>query len=62
MVNITNQEFGKLHKEFVDELRSKDRSESTVIAYAKDIEHCFNIFHLRVWRNSKVTISDSEFL
>jgi len=35
---ISNPEFAKYQENFTQELRSKGRSEATVIAYAKDIE------------------------
>ncbi|MBI2356711.1 tyrosine-type recombinase/integrase [Candidatus Dojkabacteria bacterium] len=44
---VKNNEFSQLHKAFTDELRQKSRSESTVIAYAKDIEQLLNFFTSR---------------
>jgi len=41
---ISNPEFAKYQESFTQELRSKGRSEATVIAYAKDIEQLLNFF------------------
>lgn len=38
MAALNNAEFKRLHLQFTEELRTKGRSESTVIAYSKDIE------------------------
>lgn len=44
LANIKNPTFEKNHKTFIDDLKTKSRSESTVIAYAKDIEQLLNYF------------------
>ncbi len=41
---INNPNFEKIGLEFVTDLQSKGRSESTVIAYSKDIEQLLNFF------------------
>jgi len=40
----SNENFINAHKSFVDDLREKGRSESTIIAYAKDIEQLLMFF------------------
>ncbi len=61
MSAIKNIEFAKYHKTFTDELKSKSRSESTVIAYSKDIEQILNYFAQKgLEKISKVTIEDLE--
>ncbi len=61
MTKITNPEFQKLHKNFVNELESKNRSESTVIAYSKDIEQLLGYFEERGVNDlKKITIDDLE--
>ena len=42
--SINNPNFEKRSQEFVTDLQSKGRSESTVIAYSKDIEQLLNFF------------------
>jgi site-specific recombinase XerD len=41
-VNIQNQLFAKAHNDFISELKTKSKSQSTVIAYAKDLEQMLN--------------------
>ena len=41
---ILNPQFGKLQKDFTEDLREKGRAEATIIAYAKDIEQLLNFF------------------
>ncbi len=61
MGNISNSTFLKYHKSFVDELRSKSRSESTIIAYAKDIEQLLEYLEGRgISSFPAVTIGDLE--
>lgn len=58
---ITNPEFAKQQSNFTEELRSKGRSEATVIAYAKDIEQLLNYFSSRGISNlQQTTIDDLE--
>lgn len=61
MSAIKNPEFLKFHNIFVEELKKKSRSNSTVIAYAKDIEQLLAYFSLRgVLELGKTTIEDLE--
>lgn len=61
MSAIKNPEFLKFHNIFVEELKKKSRSNSTVIAYAKDIEQLLAFFSLRgVIELGKTTIEDLE--
>jgi integrase/recombinase XerD len=61
MSAVKNNEFAQLHKAFTDELKQKSRSESTVIAYAKDIEQLLNFFTTRgVESIKKTSIEDLE--
>ena len=58
---INNRSFAALHDSFVEELKSKNRSESTIIAYAKDIEQLLNFLSSRgVADISKAAIEDLE--
>jgi len=58
---IINPEFAKQQNNFTEELRSKGRSEATVIAYAKDIEQLLNYFSSRgVERIVQTAIEDLE--
>jgi site-specific recombinase XerD len=41
---IKNPKFAKAREEFTDDLKAKGRTESTIIAYAKDIEQLLNFF------------------
>ena len=41
---INNPNFEEKRNKFIGDLRSKSRSEATVIAYAKDIEQLLNFF------------------
>lgn len=61
MTNVTNPTFSALHTDFVTTLRKKSKSESTVIAYSKDIEQLLNFFSQRGVHDIKqVTLSDLE--
>lgn len=61
MAGLANAEFKKLHDEFTQDLRSKGRSESTVIAYAKDIEQLLTFFSGRAADSiNKTSIEDLE--
>lgn len=44
MGEINNPDFKAKSNLFVEDLKSKNRSEATVIAYAKDIEQLLNFF------------------
>jgi len=58
---ITNPEFAKQQNNFTTELRTKGRSEATVIAYAKDIEQLLNYFSSRgIMRLPQTSIEDLE--
>ena len=61
MSEINNVNFKEKADLFVKDLEAKNRSESTVIAYAKDIEQLLNYFS-KIGINSldKVTIEDLE--
>lgn len=61
MSAIKNPEFVKYHNIFVEELKKKSRSNSTVIAYAKDIEQLLAFFSSRgIIELKKTTIEDLE--
>lgn len=61
MSAVKNAEFAKLHNAFTSELRQKSRSESTVIAYAKDIEQLLNFLTTRAVDTIKrASIEDLE--
>ncbi len=61
MANIKNPNFEKNHKTFIDDLKTKSRSESTVIAYAKDIEQLLNYFTQKgIDQIGKTSIEDLE--
>lgn len=61
MSAIKNPEFLKYHNIFVEELKKKSRSNSTVIAYAKDIEQLLTFFSKRgVADLTKTSIEDLE--
>lgn len=61
MSAIKNPEFAKFHNIFVEELKKKSRSNSTVIAYAKDIEQLLAFFSQRgVLELTKTSIEDLE--
>lgn len=58
---IRNPEFAKFHSIFTEELKNKSRSNSTVIAYAKDIEQLLAFFSQKgVLDLTKTTIEDLE--
>jgi site-specific recombinase XerD len=42
LIKVINSNFQKLHQEFVEHLSNKSKSNSTVIAYSKDIEQLLN--------------------
>ncbi len=56
MSKITNIEYKQYHDIFIESLKEKGRSESTVIAYAKDLEQLLNYFS----ENAKEKISDTN--
>jgi len=60
MSAITNPSFAKLHASFKDDLANKGRSESTILAYAKDIEQLLNFLSQQrgVSEISKVSLED----
>ncbi|MDY0097243.1 MAG: tyrosine-type recombinase/integrase [Candidatus Dojkabacteria bacterium] len=61
MERITNPEYAKYQNTFTQELRSKGRSEATVIAYAKDIEQLLNFFSGKgVMKIQDTSITDLE--
>ncbi|MCK9368900.1 tyrosine-type recombinase/integrase [Candidatus Dojkabacteria bacterium] len=61
MSAIKNPEFAKLHGIFEEELKKKSRSNSTVIAYSKDIEQLLMFFSKRgILDLRKTTIEDLE--
>lgn len=61
MVNIKNPDFLKFHNNFVDSLKEKGRSNSTVIAYAKDIEQLLRYLSQKGLDDiTKITIADLE--
>lgn len=61
MSEISNREFNKLHSDFTNDLKSKGRSDSTVIAYAKDIEQLLNFLSTRgVQSVNQTSIEDLE--
>ncbi len=61
MSKINNPKFNDTHKGFIKELEEKSRSESTVIAYSKDIEQLLNFFSENgISDLTKTTIEDLE--
>lgn len=61
MGKINNPKFSDTHKGFIKELQEKGRSESTVIAYSKDIEQLLNFFSVNgISDLAKTTIEDLE--
>ncbi len=61
MGRINNPKFNETHKGFIKELEGKSRSESTVIAYSKDIEQLLNFFSENgISDLTKTTIEDLE--
>jgi site-specific recombinase XerD len=60
---VLNPQFAKYQEEFINELRNKGRSESTIIAYAKDIEQLLNFFSSRgINKLQDTTIVDLEHI
>lgn len=53
---INNPNFEEKRNKFIGDLRSKGRSEATVIAYAKDIEQLLNFFS----KEGRATIQDTS--
>ncbi len=63
MEKVLNPQFAKYQEEFINELRNKGRSESTIIAYAKDIEQLLNFFSSRgINKLQDTTIVDLEHI
>ncbi len=61
MTNIKNPDYQKYHKKFVEGLKEKDRSNSTILAYSKDIEQLLKHFSKKGLDDiTKVTIGDLE--
>ncbi len=61
MSGINNLNFKEKADLFIEDLRSKGRSESTIIAYAKDIEQLLNYFSkMAINSLDKVSIEDLE--
>jgi len=61
MSAVKNTEFARFHSLFSSDLREKSRSESTVIAYAKDIEQLLNYFSQKgIESIGKTTVEDLE--
>ena len=59
MSNITNPSYAKLHEDFVTTLKQRSKSQSTVIAYSKDIEQLL-IFIAAKGANDIKTVSLDE--
>jgi site-specific recombinase XerD len=61
MGKVNNPKFAETHQGFIKELEEKGRSESTIIAYAKDIEQLLNFFsNNNITDLAKTTIEDLE--
>ena len=61
MSNIKNPDFIKYHKNFVDGLKERGRSNSTIIAYSKDIQQLLAYLNQKgIDDITKVTITDLE--
>lgn len=61
MSGINNINFKEKSVSFVDDLKAKGRSESTIIAYAKDVEQLLNyLSKMGITDLNKVTIEDLE--
>jgi len=44
LITVQNPNFAKHHNDFIQTLKTRSKSESTVIAYSKDIEQLLNFF------------------
>ncbi len=61
MSNIKNPDFIKYHQDFVDGLKERGRSNSTIIAYSKDIQQLLAYLNQKgIDDITKVTITDLE--
>jgi len=61
LIKVKNQNFAQYHNDFINDLRSKGRAESTVIAYSKDIEQLLNFFSEKgIIKIQDTTIEDLE--
>ncbi len=61
MGQINNVNFKEKADQFIEDLRKKNRSEATIIAYAKDLEQLLNYFSKNsIASFEKVTIEDLE--
>ncbi len=61
MTNIKNPDFLKYHKDFIEGLKERDRSNSTIIAYSKDIEQLLVYFGQKGLDDiKKITIDELE--
>ncbi len=61
MANIKNPDFLKYHEDFVNGLKERGRSNSTVIAYSKDIEQLLAYLNQKgIDDITRVTITDLE--
>lgn len=61
MTNIKNPDFLKYHNDFIDELKEKGRSHSTLIAYSKDMEQLLGYLSQNgIDDITAVTITDLE--
>jgi len=59
MAKISNSEYERFHTGFVDSLHKNSRSESTILAYSKDIEQLLNFLSERgVLKFRDVTLED----
>ncbi len=61
MANIKNPDFLKYHDDFIEGLKQKERSNSTIIAYSKDIEQLLAYFSQKgIDDITKATIAELE--
>jgi len=61
LANIKNPDFLKYHEDFVNGLKERGRSNSTVIAYSKDIEQLLAYLNQKgIDDITRVTITDLE--
>ena len=61
MSNIKNPDFIKYHKDFVESLKERGRSNSTIIAYSKDIQQLLAYLNQKgIDDITKVTITELE--
>lgn len=56
MIKVKNENFAQYHRDFIEDLSSKGRAESTAVAYSKDIEQLLNFFS----ENGTIKLEDTS--